>query len=128
MRKTIFTFVIASASLLAMAACTSSGWGQRGSQQSGSTHTLTGGAEAAPTSEATPKPAGPSGSGTQQGAPAGSSDGGTQGGHSGGASGGTSGSSTGGSSGSSTGGSSGEGRTQPEQPVAPQENMGSRLR
>ncbi len=104
MRKTIFTFVIASASLLAMAACTSSGWGQRGSQQSGSTHTLTGGAEAAPTSEATPKPAGPSASGTQQGAPAGSSNGGTQ------------------------GGSSGEGRTQPEQPVAPQENMGSRLR
>ncbi len=125
MRKTILMIAVASASVLTMAACTSSGWGQRGSQQSGSTHTLTGGAEAAPTSEATPKPAGPSGSGTQQGAPAGSSGGGNHGGHSGGSSGGGS---TGGSKGDSSDGSSGDGRMQPEQPVAPQENMGSRLR
>ncbi len=62
MSKCLFRFALASAMALSLAACTSSGWGQRGSQQTGDTHTLTGGAEAAPTSEATPKPAGPTGS------------------------------------------------------------------
>lgn len=118
MRKTLFTLALASASMLAVAACSSSGWGQRGSQQSGSTHTLTGGAEAAPTSESTPKPAG-------------GSAGETSGGMSGGA-GGTSG--TGGTGGTgATGGTGGGGTnegggsmgTQPAQPVQPTENMGS---
>ncbi len=131
MRKTLLTLTIASASMLALGACSSSGWGQRGSQQSGGTHTLTGGAEAAPTSEATPKPAGPSsstgqdaGGGMSGGTTGGSSTGGssgTTGGTSGGTQEGTSGGS-GGTSGAEGGGSMG---TQPAQPVQPTENMGS---
>ncbi len=119
MRKTMLTLTIASASMLALGACSSSGWGQRGSQQSGSTHTMTGGAEAAPTSEATPKPAGPSSSGQESGMPSGDSSSGTSGGTSGGTGG------TGGTSG--TGGAEGGGSmgSQPAQPVQPTENMGS---
>jgi len=43
---------------LLLGGCSSMGWGQK---SSGSTHTMTGGAEAAPTSESTPQPAKPRG-------------------------------------------------------------------
>ncbi len=123
MRKTLLTLTIASASMLALGACSSSGWGQRGSQQSGSTHTLTGGAEAAPTSEATPKPADTSSSGKESGMPSG----GAGGGASGSTPEGTSGGSNGGGGTSGTGDTEGGGSmgTQPAQPVQPTENMGS---
>ena len=120
MRKTLFTLAIASASMLAMAACGSSGWGQRGSQQSGSTHTLTGGAEAGPTAETTPRPAGPSSTQQESGASGGGA--GTKG-SSGSSTGGTSGGTSG--TGTSEGGTGGGMGTQPEQPVPPAENMGS---
>ena len=114
MRKILVTLAIASASVFTLAACSSSGWGQRGSQQSGdqssgSTHTLTGGAEAAPTSEATPRPAGSSSMSRETGVPSDQPSGGTSGGGSG----------TGASEG---GGSMGN---PPPQPVQPTENMGS---
>lgn len=48
-----------------LSACGTTGWGQK---SSGSTHGLTGGAEAAPTSEATPPPARPRGE-SQSGMP-----------------------------------------------------------
>lgn len=76
--------------VIALAACSQLGWNKEGSQ-GGSTHTMTGGAEAAPTDQATPKPAGPAGSsqgGTQaapqSAEPAGSSQGGGQSGTQGG--------------------------------------------
>ncbi len=76
--------------IIALAACGQMGWNKEGSQ-GGSTHTMTGGAEAAPTDQATPQPAGPAGSsqsGTQATPqsvePAGSSQGGSQGGTQGG--------------------------------------------
>ena len=72
-----------------LGACSSTGWGQK---SSGGTHTLTGGAEAAPTTEATPQPArtrGDTGAGTQGGTSGGTS-GGTQGGMQGGSQGGSS--------------------------------------
>lgn len=72
--NSLSTFAIASAALFVLAACSSSGWGQRGSQQSGDTHTLTGGSEAAPTSESTPQPAVTSG-GTSEGTSQGTSEG-----------------------------------------------------
>lgn len=142
MRKTLLTLTIASASMLALGACSSSGWGQRGSQQSGSTHTLTGGAEAAPTSEATPKPAGTSSTGQESGMPAGgtgmqgNTSGTTSGGNAGSTSGGSTGGTSGGSSGGTSGGTNGAGGTsgtegggsmgtQPAQPVQPTESMGS---
>ncbi len=65
MPTSLFTLIIIGVSAMAITACGSSGWGVHGNQQSGSTqtsgsaHTLTGGAEAAPTSVATLKPAGP---------------------------------------------------------------------
>lgn len=128
MRKTLLTLTIASASVLALGACSSSGWGQRGSQQSGSTHTMTGGAEAAPTSEATPKPAGSSSTGQESGMPAGgagdsSGTSGTSG--TGGTGGGTSGTSGTGGTGGTSGPEGGGMGTQPAQPVPPTENMGS---
>ncbi len=72
-----------------LAACSSMGWGQK---SSGSTHTMTGGAEAAPTSEATPKPAKPRGdmqpgTGDPSGGTSGGTSGTSSGSHSGGASG-----------------------------------------
>ena len=124
MRKTSLMLAIASASILTMAACSSSGWGQRGSQQSGGqqsggTHTLTGGAEARPTSESTPRPAGPSPIQQDFGSPAGAT--GTQGGASSDNSSGTSG----GGGATEGGGAGGSMGTQPAQPVQPTENMGS---
>ncbi len=80
MPTSLFKLIIIVASAMTITACGSSGWGMRGqqqsggtqtpgsAQQSGGTHTLTGGAEAAPTSEATPKPAGPKGSAGSTGA------------------------------------------------------------
>ncbi len=137
MRKTMLTLTIASASMLALGACSSSGWGQRGSQQSGSMHTLTGGAEAAPTSEATPKPAGTSSGGQESGMPSGGTGSGTGSGTGGGTSGSTPEGPSGGSNGAGgtsgpggtggTGGGEGGGSmgTQPAQPVQPTESMGS---
>ncbi len=127
MRKTLLTIAIASASILTMTACSSSGWGQRGSQQSGgqasgSTHTLTGGAEAGPTSETTPRPAGPASNQQESGTPSGGA--GTQGGTSSGTSGGTSSGTSGGGA-TEGGGAGGSMGTQPAQPVQPTENMGS---
>lgn len=63
--------VIALAAASVLPACSSMGWGQK-SGGGGSTHTMTGGAEAAPTDQATPQPAGPAGAsqsgvGTQSG-------------------------------------------------------------
>lgn len=86
-----------------LAACSSMGWGQK---SSGSTHTMTGGAEAAPTSEATPKPAKPRGD-LQPGA--GDSSGGTSGSTSGSTSGTSSGSHSGGASGTGASGTGGTG-------------------
>jgi hypothetical protein len=43
---------------LLLGGCSAMGWGQK---SSGSTHTMTGGAEAAPTAESTPQPARPRG-------------------------------------------------------------------
>ncbi len=66
-----------------LGACGATGGGQK---SAGGTHTLTGGAEAAPTSEATPQPARPRGDtgagsrGGMPGAPPGGAQGGTQGG------------------------------------------------
>jgi hypothetical protein len=132
MRKTLFTLAIASASVVAVTACSSAGWGQRGSQQSGgqpsgSTHTLTGGAEAAPTSEATPRPAGSSSNPQEYGPPSVGTPGGTQGGASSGTSGVSSGGTSNGTSGTGTNEGSGGGSMddQPAQPVPPGENMGS---
>ena len=146
MRKNLLTsmsaLAIASATLLALTACSSSGWGQRGSQKSGDTHTLTGGAEASPTSESTPQPAGTSSgtssgtaagtsSPTQEGMPAGGM--GTPGGSppegtSGGANSGMPGSASGATPEGTSGGGAGNQGTQPEQPVPPKENMGSSVR
>ncbi len=53
--KTIMPLLCAATVL---SACGATGWGQK---SSGSTHGLTGGAEAAPTAEATPQPARPRG-------------------------------------------------------------------
>lgn len=127
MRKNLLTsmatLAIASAALFALTACSSSGWGQRGSQQSGDTHTLTGGAEASPTSESTPQPAGTSG-GTSSAGRSGSTTGSETGGQSGGPSDSSSGATPEGTSG---GGTANPG-SQPEQPVPPKENMGSSVR
>ncbi len=78
--KKKITLLLGAAALLG--GCGATGWGQK---SSGGTHTLTGGAEAAPTSEATPQPARPRGdTGTGTG-----TQGGTRGGTSGGMQGGT---------------------------------------
>ncbi len=122
MRKNLLTsmpaLALALAALFAFTACSSSGWGQRGSQQSGDTHTLTGGAEAAPTSESTPQPAGTS-SGTSAGTSAGTSSPAEQG---------MPGSPSGATPEGTSGGGAGNQGTQPEQPVPPKENMGSSVR
>ncbi len=62
-----------------LSACGSLGWGQK---SKGETHTLTGGAEAAPTSESTPQPARPRGdtSGKTTDATSGGASGGATGG------------------------------------------------
>lgn len=68
MKNLLTTLTLATCAAIVLPACSSTGWGQK--SEGGSTHTMTGGAEAAPTSEATPQPArtrGQSDTGTQGG-------------------------------------------------------------